>query len=295
MVLGKRTAGSMAHEQSKRGALRHRGRWRRTLRNRRSGFRCASAVALLVLSCAILVPAASAAAAEADAANEIATSAGEVNNRVASVASPNATAEPPAEERLPDELEPDELAPEELSPEELTPEMSLSLAELLASPDEELQPEGERCLRGLNQTQVTILDDSHLLFRGRGRRFWLNRLRGRCHGMRPDMILVTERQGTSRQCEFDTIYATPRNRLGGAGIESGRCYLGKFEPVTADHAGVLKVAFEQQRRDLRKRQRAERRQRRAAKRAQRQKIPSPQHAEESDTTASAAPVEPTHD
>lgn len=156
---------------------------------------------------------------------------------------------------------------------ELTPEMNLSLAQLLASSDEELQPEGERCLRAATQYRVSILDEGHLLFRGRGKRAWLNRLRGSCTGMRPEMILVTERRGSSRQCELDTVFATTRSQFGRSGLDSARCFLGKFEPVTPEHAAVLEVAFEQQRRDLRNQRRIERRQRKAAKRAGKDKPP----------------------
>jgi len=153
---------------------------------------------------------------------------------------------------------------------ELSPEMEMSLAELLASPDEALQPEGRRCLPSLAQYNISILDEGHLLVRGLGKRTWLNRLRGRCVGMRPEMILITERRGSSRQCEMDTVYAAARNSLGVAGNESARCRLGKFEPITPEHAGVLEVAFEQQRRAQRQQRIDIRREKKARKRARKE-------------------------
>ena len=167
--------------------------------------------------------------------------------------------------------------------------MELSLADLLASPDEELQPEGERCLPALLNANITVLDEEHLLVRGRGERRWLNRLRGRCSGLRPDMILVTERTGSSRQCEFDTVYGARRGGFGGGGlgVASARCALGKFEAITPEHADVLVVAFEQQRRDLRAQRRQERRDKRAQKKQNKQ--------QESQPAAESEPQQNQHD
>ena len=168
------------------------------------------------------------------------------------------------------EATPDTVDTEAAAVDELSPEMEMSLAELLASPDEALQPEGRRCLPSLTQYNVSILDEGHLLVRGRGDSTWLNRLRGRCVGMRPDMILITERRGSSRQCEMDTVYAASRSSFRAAGNESARCRLGKFEPITPEHAGVLKVAFEQQRRALRRQRIENRREKKARKRARKE-------------------------
>jgi hypothetical protein len=146
---------------------------------------------------------------------------------------------------------------EALDPENLPPEMTLSLEELLADPAGVEDEHSVRCLRSRGTLHMDILDARHLLVRGIGKRVWLNRLRGRCLGMRPRMVLVTESRGMGA-CEFDQVWAMSR---GGIGIPTGRCMLGKFEPITPQQADMLKLAFKRHNRDGGKRNKRRRKDR----------------------------------
>ncbi|MEM7216713.1 MAG: DUF6491 family protein [Pseudomonadota bacterium] len=146
----------------------------------------------------------------------------------------------------------------------------LSLEELLNDP-EAAEPiaEARRCIPRQSDARLLVLDDETLLVEGRGKRRWLNRLRHRCPGLRPDMILVTEsRGGMSGMCELDTVTGVTR----GVGLQSARCALGKFEPIDVAHAEMIERAFEAQRvakRDAVRERRSERRAKRRAERRER--------------------------
>lgn len=155
-----------------------------------------------------------------------------------------------------------------LDPENLPPEMTLTLEQLLNDPEgAEPDVDAARCLGRAGGYSTEVLDNQHLLFRSTtGRRAWLNRMRSECIGLRKRMILVMEPSG-SRLCQLDTVYGV--QAAGGVGVQSARCRLGKFEPITREHADALVVTFEARGKALAESRRAERRATRAERKRKR--------------------------
>ena len=65
--------------------------------------------------------------------------------------------------------------------------------------------EAERCLSKFSFNQVEIIDDQHVLFRGRRGKAWLNTLRSRCVGLRRHDIPRLEYRSSSQLCNLDTL------------------------------------------------------------------------------------------
>jgi len=164
-----------------------------------------------------------------------------------------------------------------IDPEAPPEEMTMTLEQLLSDPEGVAEGATEsRCINSRIATSTIILDSEHLLFRsGVGNRNWLNRLSRGCLGMRRDMVVVLEGRDANL-CQRDTVYAIPRSS--GSGFQTGRCSLGKFEPITAQHADMLKESFRirgremaearrQERRDARAKRKAEKRAKREARKA----------------------------
>ncbi|MCZ6619773.1 MAG: DUF6491 family protein [Gammaproteobacteria bacterium] len=125
----------------------------------------------------------------------------------------------------------------------------VSKAERLEAILNETLPESEyrdttRCLPTSHYRKIEILSDRYLIFRGRGERVWINRLRNRCHGLRKNQILVFKRFGMNL-CGTDQV--TGRDRGFGIG-GSATCMLGEFEEINERRADALKEAFRQARR-----------------------------------------------
>lgn len=154
-----------------------------------------------------------------------------------------------------------------LDPDNLPAEMDMTLEQLLNDPDG-VAPmvDATRCLGRVRSYQTVILDDEHLLFKSStGRRAWLNRMTNKCVGLRPSMVLVFRSTG-SRRCALDSVHGV---ESGGFGIQSARCMLGKFEPITMEHALALEDSFEKRSRALAESRRQERRAARAERKQKR--------------------------
>lgn len=151
-----------------------------------------------------------------------------------------------------------------LDPDNLPAEMSQSLEQLLSDPEGSAPDRNEtRCVNRRIAVQTEILDAEHLVFRGRGNKAWLNRLTPGCVGLRPDMILVMGGQG-GNLCEFDRVHGL--TRVGAGGIPTGTCLLGKFEPITPQHADSLKDSFQRRGKEIAAARRDERIAKRKARR-----------------------------
>lgn len=171
---------------------------------------------------------------------------------------------------------PEPVAQGGLDPNNLPAEMDMSLDELLNDP-EGLTPnvDATRCLMRVTRYNTVILDSAHLLFKSStGRRAWLNRLSSECIGLRPSMILIFE-STSSRRCALDSVQGV-ENGIGS--FPSARCRLGKFEPITFEHAEALEETFKKSSQALAEARRQERkvkretrkRKKRAAREARRQ-------------------------
>lgn len=167
-----------------------------------------------------------------------------------------------------------------LDPDNLPPEMGQSLEQLLNDP-EGVAPDRQeaRCVNRRVASRTEILDSEHILFRSTvGGKAWLNRLSPGCIGMREDMTLVMDGRGAN-MCALDQVYGISRSST--VAIPSGRCSLGKFEPITRQHADALRDSFKlrgkqmadarrAERSKKREQRRKERKERRAARRAARE-------------------------
>lgn len=117
-------------------------------------------------------------------------------------------------------------------------EAKLEIDQILSQPlDEAEYGKPRRCLSTGLYTQVDIVDDQRLIFRGRGDKAWLNQLRTRCVGLRRNDTLLFELRD-NRVCDLDSVSVVDRflfwRRTG------TRCALGKFEPISAEQAAQVK-------------------------------------------------------
>ncbi len=98
--------------------------------------------------------------------------------------------------------------------------------------------EATRCISSRDYRRIEVLDEFNVLFVGR-RQTWLNRLRTRCSGLEPDMIIYVN-QGGSRVCTHDHFRAVER---GGFGIPTPMCVLGDFERIDEGQVEGLRGAI----------------------------------------------------
>lgn len=100
----------------------------------------------------------------------------------------------------------------------------------------------ERCLSTFRYDSVEVLDDRHLLFKSpQGDKSWLNTLRQRCPGLRPDDTLYFELRD-NRVCSLDMVSVVDRafffwERMGPT------CGLGEFHELTAPQAQLIREAM----------------------------------------------------
>ncbi|MEQ8857211.1 MAG: DUF6491 family protein [Pseudomonadales bacterium] len=102
----------------------------------------------------------------------------------------------------------------------------------------------ERCLSSYAYRSVDVLDDQHVVFKGSGERLWLNKLRTRCIGLRPDEILQFEMRN-NRVCDLDNFQAMDSFMY--TARTSGTCTLGKFMPVSPEQMEAIELAFKESR------------------------------------------------
>ena len=121
----------------------------------------------------------------------------------------------------------------------------LDLDAILNAPlaDEEYR-DTRRCLSSRAFRKTEILDDQHVAFYGTGSRVWINQLRRRCYGLRPDMFLRFQMHD-NRLCQLDMF--TGMHSSGFGNQDTGSCLLGKFEAIDKDQLALLREAFEKER------------------------------------------------
>ena len=86
----------------------------------------------------------------------------------------------------------------------------------------------QRCLSGYRTTNMTVIDDSTLLYRD-GRTTYLQRLRGSCYGIGSGATtLVTKQFGTNQYCDGDIARSVDLR----SGMTNGSCAFGPFIPYT---------------------------------------------------------------
>lgn len=100
----------------------------------------------------------------------------------------------------------------------------------------------ERCLPTFRYDTVEVLDEQHLLFKSRqGDKYWLNKLRQRCAGLRPNDTLYFELRD-NRVCSLDMVSVVDRTfffwqRTGPS------CGLGEFHELTEPQAQLIREAM----------------------------------------------------
>jgi hypothetical protein len=93
------------------------------------------------------------------------------------------------------------------------------------------------CVDGNALEEVEVLDSERLLFHGRRGRIWLNQLRAPCLGLSPGRALQFELR-SNRYCQLDSFRPIDlTTRIRGA---MGVCFLGAFEPITPNQAGLIR-------------------------------------------------------
>lgn len=102
----------------------------------------------------------------------------------------------------------------------------------------------ERCLSTYAYRSVDVIDDTHVLFRGSGDKMWLNTLRNRCLGLRPNDTLRFSLRN-NRVCDLDTFESV--DYFAFIGRSSATCSLGSFTPVTAEQVEAIEAAVEESR------------------------------------------------
>jgi hypothetical protein len=113
-------------------------------------------------------------------------------------------------------------------------EKEADIAEILSYPLDPLEyGEPSRCLSDMQYQSYRALDDRRMLFKGLKNRLWVNTLRSRCPGLRPDDTLIVRKQGGTRVCKLDKFQVADwfgRHPLEStSGIE---CVFGDFQPIS---------------------------------------------------------------
>jgi len=97
--------------------------------------------------------------------------------------------------------------------------------------------EPQKCVQTQRIRRTEILDDRTVVFHMKGSVLYLNRLRGRCTGLRrADAFSYDIR--TSRLCDIDTIRAV--DYFGGVVRPGVACPLGEFQPISEEQLELLR-------------------------------------------------------
>ena len=138
-------------------------------------------------------------------------------------------------------------APAEVEAGKSTPGDRIDVETILSTPlDPSEYQDAERCISSRGYRRIEVLDEFNVLFVGR-RQTWLNRLRMRCAGLEPDMIIYV-RQASSRVCTHDHFRGAHR---GGFGIPTPMCVLGDFERIDEGQVEGLRDAIVSERKAAR--------------------------------------------
>lgn len=104
-----------------------------------------------------------------------------------------------------------------------------------------------RCLPTSQYSEVEIIDEQRLLFRGTGTRAWVNHLRQPCRSLRRNDTLLFELR-TGQACALDRASVIDRNFLFWS--RSGPiCSLGEFQPISPEQLTMIEDVLKGNRRD----------------------------------------------
>ncbi len=112
------------------------------------------------------------------------------------------------------------------------PQTGIVLDQGLSSDD--IEP--SNCIKVRLVRSVEIVNEKILILRGTHGRYWLNKLRNQCHGLRDDMMLAVHRYGT-QICANDRFEAQERTSVSPFTIS---CRWGQFEPLVIEQVAVIK-------------------------------------------------------
>ena len=145
-----------------------------------------------------------------------------------------------AAESQPEEAEgvPTETAPSATEPRDVESILSNPL-------DDEDYQKRSNCLPLRAIDKVEVLDDTLVVFQGRGKKLWLNQLSNRCLGLREDMLVELRAFGGSI-CRLDRFVGRPR--FSPLGAIHAQCRLGSFETIDELQVEALRLAIEERRR-----------------------------------------------
>ncbi len=107
--------------------------------------------------------------------------------------------------------------------------------------------DGDNCIDQRRLDDIEIIDGERILFHGRRGRVWLNQLKSPCIGLAPGRTLQFELRG-SRYCNFDTFRPLPSSSYPRRGPQFGSCFLGTFEPISENQAGLIRESTDRYRR-----------------------------------------------
>ncbi len=126
-----------------------------------------------------------------------------------------------------------------------TAEQGMDIETILDNPlaDDDYR-ETRRCLSNRAYRKTEILDDQHVAFYGAGGKIWINQLRRRCYGLRPNLFLRFQLHD-NRLCQLDMF--TGMHTSGFGNQDTASCLLGKFEAIDEAQLALLKEAFEKER------------------------------------------------
>ncbi|MFV2090427.1 MAG: hypothetical protein ACC642_07220 [Pseudomonadales bacterium] len=106
--------------------------------------------------------------------------------------------------------------------------------------------DSKNCLRRTDYRKVDILSGEYLLF-SRHNRYWLNKLKLPCPGLRRQFQVLTFSSTMSSICKGEMVYVSDRfdldsgfNSSGRPYIYNGVCTLGAFETISPEQAALLK-------------------------------------------------------
>ncbi len=106
--------------------------------------------------------------------------------------------------------------------------------------------DSKNCLRRTDYRKVDILSGEYLLF-SRHNRYWLNKLKLPCPGLRRRSQVLTFSSTMSSICKGEMVYVSDRFDLDSGFDSSGRpyiyngvCTLGTFETISPEQAALLK-------------------------------------------------------
>ena len=134
----------------------------------------------------------------------------------------------------------------EAAPQTAPPTEALDVESILSNPleDEDYQKRSN-CLSLRTIDKVEVLDDTLVVFQGRGKKLWLNQLSSRCLGLREDMLVELRAFGGSI-CRLDRFVGRPR--FSPLGAIHANCRLGSFETIDELQVEALRLAIEERRR-----------------------------------------------